>query len=386
MTTIEDPSTQLDELLDKMAEGLQLDDTRYDRMKSAYRAVHEFVLEDPFFKSLVKETYPQGSVKTETANKPYEGNEFDLDTIIQLRPDAGRFGPQEIRKQLERRLREPGSRYRNSLISKSRCVRIKYAGDFHMDVLAASQRNNSCPNTVLVLNKEMQNVDISNPRGHADWFIQQANSVVESLLEKADRKRAIEIERLPNDNFRRKKPLQRAVQLLKRYRDIYFSNDDTFKTSSVILTTIAGQYHRGEPSIFDTMDGIVGRIVSNANFYQSIPGQRIKVLNPVNQLEDFTSKWDTQPEYYNAFIDFASHLNNEWQKFKLQQGVLTESRILKGLFGEDIYNDATSAAMSQISNARASKSLYQIPASGILTSQPVSRSIIKPNTFFGDNA
>ncbi|MCF2501354.1 nucleotidyltransferase domain-containing protein [Dyadobacter chenhuakuii] len=384
MIRLDDPSIQLDDLLDKMAETLQLDDTRYDRMKTSYKAVHEYVLADPFFEHLVLETYSQGSVKTGTANKPYKGNEFDLDTVIQLKPDASRFGVTEIRNQLERRLREPSSRYKDMLESKSRCVRIKYAGDFHMDVLAAPQQSHFCKNTLLVLNKDKHGVDISNPRGHANWFIAKANSLVESLLEKADKIRSIEIERLPNDNFRRKKPLQRATQLLKRYRDIFFERDDTYQTSSVILTTIAGQYYQGEASIFDTMDGIITRIVHDADSLMKIHGGRIKVLNPVNSLEDFTSKWETEPEYYSAFLQFVRNLKNQWEQFKKQQGVLTESRVLKGLFGDELYTQATNASIDEINSRRSAGKLFQTPKTGILSGSFISGGTVKPNTFYGE--
>ena len=384
MTAIDDPSVQLDDVLDKMAESLQLDETRLGRMTSAYTAVHEFVLEDPFFADLVLETYPQGSVKTGTANKPLKGNEFDLDTVIQLKPESARFQVSFIRERLERRLREPGSRYRDMIESKSRCVRIKYSGDFHMDVLAAPQQSYSCKNTLLVLNKDKDGVDISNPRGHADWFMAQVNRVTESLLEKADRTRAIEIERLPKDNFRRKKPLQRATQLLKRYRDVFFAKDDTFQTSSVILATIAGQYYQGESSIYDTMDGIINRIVRDSEVFRALPSGRIKVVNPVNTSEDFTAKWEAEPEHYDAFLAFARNLRSEWSKFKLERGILSESRILKGLFGEDLYIQAANASMDEVSSYRSSKTLYQIPSTGVLSSRAVANGGVKQNTFYGN--
>lgn len=384
MINYDDPTVQLDDQLDKMAESLQLDDTRRERMETAYKAVHQFVMDDPiFFKGLVSEAYAQGSVRIGTTNKPYTGSEFDLDTVIQLRCISARYSPSYILNQLERRLSEPGSRYRDKLDPKSRCIRIRYENDFHMDVLAACQESESCKNTILVANKDSGTIDKSNPRGHADWFIDQANKVIESLLEKADQRMAASLEKLPADNFRRKKPLQRSVQLLKRYRDIFFADDDSYATSSVILTTIAGQYYGGEPSIYTTMDGIISRIVTDANRFQTVVGGRIKVLNPVNLNEDFTSKWDTEPKYYYEFLRFARHLKEEWQKFKHQQGVITESRILKDLFGNDTYNAGSSLRMQEVDVRRSNGQLRQDRTTGILTASVTSSTIIKPNTFYG---
>jgi hypothetical protein len=114
-------------------------------------------------------------------------------------------------------------------------------------------------------------------------------------------------ENLPSNEYDNKKPLQRAVQLIKRYRDIYFQKDDTYKTSSVVLTTIAGQFYNGEESIYLTVENIVNRILLHTRNMS----RRIKVVNPVNAAEDFTDKWEDEPRYYYAFKAFSEHLYKE---------------------------------------------------------------------------
>ncbi len=158
-----------------------------------------------------------------------------------------------------------------------------------MDILPGVQENVFDQNKIKVPDRELGDWVSSNPRGYANWFIGKANLVKESLLEKSMR-----AEKLPADNFKHKKPLQRAVQLIKRYRDLYFQKDDAYKTSSIILTTITGQFYQGEESIFDTVDNIITVIRTKVNQ----PMGRLKILNPVNSAEDFTDKWDSEPEYY----------------------------------------------------------------------------------------
>ena len=170
------------------------------------------------------------------------------------------------------------------------------------------------------------------------------------------------------------------MQLIKRYRDIYFQKDDTYKTSSVILTTIAGEYYQGEDSIFDTVNNIITTIRTHVNQ----PTGRLKILNPVNAEEDFTDKWDDEPEYYEAFKKFASHLYNEWQKLKMQHGVLNEGIVLKGLFGDDIFTKAQTSQSMLIEELRKSKSLAAVRNTGILSSvSSVGAAAVKSNTFFG---
>lgn len=375
MITIENKATQLDDLLDKMAEALQLDDTRYDRMKTSYESVKKWIEEDEiFFKPYNYDVYPHGSVRILTTVKPIGKNEFDLDIAIHLKSNTPHT-PQRIYAELKRCMAAYAQKHGLKVEAKNRCIRLNYAGDFHMDILPGIQENPFDQNKIKVPDRELGDWVSSNPRGYGDWFMGKANLVRESLLEKA-----LRAEKLPADNFKHKKPLQRAVQLIKRYRDMYFQKDDTYKTSSIILTTIAGHFYRGEESIFDTVDNIITTIRTKVNQ----PIGRLKIVNPVNAEEDFTDKWDDEPEYYEAFKKFASHLYNEWQKLKMQNGVLEEGIIMKGLFGDDIFRKAQTSQTARIEALRKSKDLGVTRNTGMLTSaSSVGTATIKSNTFFG---
>jgi len=375
MISIENKATQIDDLLDKMAEAVQLDDTRYDRMKTSYESVKDWIENDEiFFKPYNYDVYPHGSVRILTTVKPFGKDEFDLDIAIHLKSNTPHT-PQRIYAELKRCMEAYAKKHSLKIEAKNRCIRLDYAGDFHMDILPGIQENVFDQNKIKVPDRELGDWVSSNPRGYGNWFMGKANLVKESLLEKS-----LRAEKLPVDNFKHKKPLQRAVQLIKRYRDIYFQKDDTYKTSSIILTTIAGQFYQGEESIFDTVDNIITTIRTKVNQ----PIGRLKVLNPVNAEEDFTDKWDNEPEYYEAFKKFASHLYNEWQKLKMQHGVLNEGITLKGLFGDDIFTKAQRSQTMLIEELRKSKSLAAARNTGILSSvSSVSAAAVKSNTFFG---
>ena len=374
MISIENKATQIDDLLDKMAEAVQLDDTRYDRMITSYESVKNWIEnDDTFFKPFNYDIYPHGSVRTLTTVKPFGKDEFDLDIAIHLKSNTPHT-PQRIYAELKRSMEAYAKKHGLKIEAKNRCIRLDYAGDFHMDILPGIQETAFDQNKIKVPDSELGDWVSSNPRGYGDWFMGKANLVIESLLEKSMR-----AEKLPADNFKHKKPLQRAVQLIKRYRDIYFQNDDSYKTSSIILTTISGLYYQGEDSIFDTVNNIITTIRTNVNQ----PAGRLKILNPVNADEDFTDKWDDDPEYYVAFKRFSSHLYNEWQKLKMQQGVLNEGVILKGLFGDDIFTKAQTSHSMLINELRKSKSLAAARNTGILSSISSTSTGVKSNTFFG---
>ncbi|MDX3917222.1 nucleotidyltransferase [Olivibacter sp. SDN3] len=375
MISLSDKKTQIDDILDKMAENLQLGDSRYDRMKQHYEAVKNWIEKDEkFFKPFAYEVYPHGSVRILTTVKPIGKDEFDLDIALHLKTSHISHTPQKIYIELKRRLMEH-EKYKEILEAKNRCLRLKYHGDFHMDILPGIQEFDWDDDRLCIPDRSLGLWVSSNPRGYAKWFLDKANSVKTSLLEKA-----LQAENIPADNFRYKKPLQRAVQLIKRYRDVYFQKDATYKTSSIILTTIAGQYYDGEDSIFDTVEGIVNRMSENIQYLPD----RIKILNPVNQQEDFTDKWDKEPAFYEAFKNFLHHLYNEWQELKKEHGVLQEGQILKGLFGSDLFINAQRSQVEQLEDFRRQKAIGISRGSGNIVQVGTSSStLIKNNTFYG---
>lgn len=365
-------AAQLDDLLDRMARELQLDKTRRERMLAHYEAVQNWIESDEaFFKPYRYDVYPHGSVRTLTTVKPWGQDEFDLDIVVHLKADWRLHTPQRIYNELKRRLSEH-STYREMIELKNRCVRLNYAGDFHMDILTGIQESIAAPNRLMVPDRKLGTWVSSNPRGYAEWFIARAESVKESLLEKAMR-----AEGLPTDNYDRKKPLQIAVQLLKRYRDMYFQDKPEYRTSSIVLTTIAGLLYEGEESIFDSLAGIVTRARQ-----ASIPTQRLKLLNPVNQHEDFTDKWDDEPQYYVQFLGFIKHINEQLRHLTKNYDVIAEGRIMKGLFGEDTFNNAQQGQTKLLEAMRKKKTL-SVDRKDVMLSGTGTISM-KSNTFYGN--
>lgn len=377
MIPFQDKYVQLDDLLDRMAESLQLDKTRYDLMIQHYEAIKKWIEEDElFFKPFKYELYPHGSVRIRTTVKPIGKDEFDLDIALHLKAQWSNHTPEKIYAELKRRLSEHAV-YNQKMELKNRCIRLNYAGDFHMDILPGIQENEWDEDKLRVPDRQLGYWVSTNPRGYGKWFLDKAATVKVSLLEKA-----LRAENLPSNDYENKKPLQRGVQLIKRYRDIYFQDDDEFKTSSIILTTIAGLYYNSEESIFLTVENIVNKIRQHTLYHT----ERLKVLNPVNAEEDFTDKWENEPRYYQAFKAFCEHLYFQWQELKKENGVITEAVILKDLFGDDLYLRAQTSQTNVIDKARQSDQLGISKKTETISSliAPVIAPI-KSNTFFGSH-
>lgn len=338
---------QREELLARIAQSLQLDETRKKRMEDAYNSIAVLLNNDTtFFKDVDIDVYPQGSTATGTTVKPLRGNEFDLDIVIHIKRHYKYYTPTQIYNALLKILESDG-RYKDKIERKNRCVRLNYSGDFHMDILPGCLVFTIDDNNLKVPDRELKDWSDSNPKDLAKWFLSVANTVKQSML-KTYRHELIElraeIQDLPEDDFYEKTPLQRAVQLVKRYRDIFFENNPDFATSSVVLTTLMGQNYLGESSIYDTIENVIDRI--RMAYSTAISSSlKFKVLNPVNDSEDFTDKWTDK--HYQNFIEFIVNFHNEWQQLK--QGFEKSHVDYIKLFGEGVYKQSLQEQIKQMS-------------------------------------
>ncbi len=329
---------QREELLARIAQNLQLDETRKERMESAYRSISTLLDQDQvFFKDLNIDVYPQGSVLTGTTVRPYKGSEFDLDIVVQINELYSRFTPAEIYNALLKKL-EGNNHYSDKLEKKNRCVRINYANDFHMDILPGCIVLYNDKNVIRIPDRLLRDWAISNPKGFGEWFLARAAAIRhESLLQgyysRMKTELRAQIEDLPKDDLYNKSPLQRAVQLVKRYRDIYFSGDNAeYCTSSIVLTTLMGLNYQGEPSIYETINNVLDRIKLDYNLALK-NRTRFTVSNPVNTQEHFTDSWTN--EHYDHFYRFIESLHKKWNALKDSFEKSCEHYI--ELFDEGIY-------------------------------------------------
>jgi len=377
MYFLNNKTAQIDDLLARAAEKLQLDKTRREKIESSYQAIQEVLDNDQdYFESKNFEIYPQGSVRIGTTVKPFAENEFDLDIVLHIRDNVyEQTDPLKVFNELKRVLLANGN-YKDKVEPKTRCVRLDYAGDYHMDILPGCQHSNHDEDKIVIPDRELKEWLISNPRGYAKWFMGKAESVSQSLLEKA-----YAVEEIPSDDFAAKKPLQRAVQIIKRYRDIFFEESPDFATPSIVLTTLAGQLYQSQESIFETIDNIISQVYGKVNLSRV---NRIKVLNPVDNEEDFTDKWEREPQYYSEFIRFTEALYQNWEKLKQDNGIIEESNILKGLIGENLYSESAKQQALLTEDYRQKGKVFSSSTTGLLGSQKNSDKPVKKNTFFGE--
>lgn len=334
MTDIfKDYQLQREELLARIAQELQLDKTRMERMESAYKAVFDLLKKDEtFFSNLEIEIYVQGSKRIGTTVKPINDEDFDLDTVLHIYDLFSNHSPEQVYNELVRVIENDGY-YKTICEKKRRCVRLNYKSDFHMDILPACMPTHFEKQKIAIPEKRLRDWSSGNPKGFADWFLTIANSVQKPMLKMYSQvllEAKVESEPLPKELYE-KTPLQRAVQLIKRYRDLYYQ-DKKHPVSSIVITTLVAHFYKGENSIFDAIDNVTQGIKNS--YLDAIKSNiRFKVLNPVNPEEDFTDSWTV--ENYSSFYNFILDFHTKWQNLKQSFETGKDDYII--LFGEGIY-------------------------------------------------
>ena len=115
---------------------------------------------------------------------------------------------------------------------------------------------------------------------------------------------AMDAEEIPD--YKVKTPLQRAVQLLKRHRDIYFKDNEN-RPSSIILTTLAAKAYENDESLVDSMD----KIIKGMRSHIEVRGEIYWVPNPVDTSENLAESW-SDCNVHNAFFKWLKKLEQDW--------------------------------------------------------------------------
>lgn len=365
-------SSALDEVLFLICEELQLSPSRYSQAEERYKAVAKLLeLPNSPFTGWYPTIYPQGSMALGTTVHPLSGP-HDLDFVLDLAVSFLHVNPMALLLSLFKFLKGHGT-YSDMVELKNRCVRIVYANEFYMDILPGCRDQSvHSPTCIQVPDREAKGWKPSNPKGYIKFFDQ--SSIVRSRLIKD----AANIP--PQEATREKRPLQLAVQLLKRWRDIFFE-DASLAPISIVLTTLAARNYEGQASVTESLscvlDGIWKEIL-NARQRRS----RIIVLNPSNPQEDLSERWNDRPEAYDAFVNGMANFRHKWNAIVAGNGNVNKS--LEQLFGETVLTVIRKRAEATQEMRKAGRigihrlgGLTSLSSAGVLP--------VRPNTFHGPN-
>ncbi len=322
--------------IEAIATELDVPDSAYETARERYEDLGEWLSEPKKAESAqyAPRVSSQGSFQLGTAIKPLRGGEYDLDITCVLTQGITRTSISQ--QTLKRMLGDDLNKYRQErqiqekLVEKQRCWRLNYqdALAFHLDILPALPQSEAkrqelsarmatagisestatiiAENAIAITDNQhpaysdiTQQWPTSNPKGYSLWFRSRMQLASEFLTQKALVENVATIDELPE--YRWRTPLQQAVQVLKRHRDVMFRNDPDGKPISIIITTLAARAYNGESTLQATLTTILRAMRNLIN--PSTP----RIPNPINPLEDFADKWHT-PQGRAANLEGNFHL------------------------------------------------------------------------------
>lgn len=367
----------INEIYENIAEELNISDSVFENAKRSYKALGEFLennIEYPV------EVYPQGSMNLGTLIKPIgDDDDYDLDAVCKIHNNFD--SPKDLKELVGNALKK-SERYKKMLADEGkRCWTLNYSDDshFHMDILP-SIPNNITDKSIKITHKENNSYKymVSNPEAYADWFDKLQENERRNLYRIKNRQFSNKVEDLRNFGIRT--TLQRAIQILKRHRDIQYANatdeERECKPISIIITTLVGKMYSGNESILDLID----KFCTSYEEYIEIDSNGNYVIpNPVNKNENFADKWKIYPERQEAFFNWVENLKYDLitNNFMIFDDITEKTNYLKKVFGNKTITNVFEKRNSSMSERYIDrKNIATITANKTDTK-------VKEHTFFG---
>lgn len=374
--------------LQKLAENLDISDTMRDKAIDSYTAVGKW-LGDCTDDSAIKIS-PQGSFYLGTVIKPVDDrDEYDIDLVCLLK-DKHSASEYEIKSLVGNRLKEHGT-YAKMIDKKEgkRCWTLHY-DEFHMDILPSAPRDKIYSEPYLtgirLTHKDAPGVyspRYSNPYKYHDWFEQQMRVMV--LLEKSAfaARNQVEISKVPL--YKVKTPLQRAIQLLKRHRDIMYQNAPKVQKDnapiSIIITTLAAHAYNNEASLIEALTSILDNMQNSIE----VRNGEYWVENPSMPEENFAEKWNAEPDKQREFARWLAKAKQEILVAPSKVfGLHNISEAMEHSFGSNIVKKSFSDLGYETKDTRDAGNLFIAGLTGGLTTSATEGSKkVGGHTFFG---
>lgn len=373
-------------LIEDLAKSLEVPVSRYESTDRSYKSLARWLeREKSRFHDVHTDVYVQGSFRLGTAIRPIGAAEhYDLDVVCEFAISKALKTQKALHADLGHELVDYAKDHGMDTPSPwDRCWTLNYADDarFHMDVLpcvpdAQVQRRlrldhavsmDFVEKSVAITDANHQNFDrisdewpASNPNGYATWFYERMKVAFDL------RRRAIALADMKADvseipSFRVKTPLQSAIQILKRHRDVRFSEDKEKRPSSIVITTLAAHAYQQEAdipgallSILDRMDTFIGE--RNGQWW---------IANPSDPRENFADYWNSEPERKAAFDDWLETARTDFRLAAEQDDPQAIVDLLSPRLGRALMDEAVGRSRHQVTDSggaisRLSRSLRRI--------------------------
>jgi hypothetical protein len=115
------------------------------------------------------------------------------------------------------------------------------------------------------------------------------------------------VEDIPD--YKVRTPLQHAIQILKRHRDMMFDDRTDEKPISIILTTLAAHAYQQETTIAAALYSMLQRM----DTFIEDRGGVAWIANPTDPAENFADRWQQHPERKDAFYEWLKQARTDFK-------------------------------------------------------------------------
>lgn len=345
--------------LELLVETLDIPASLYERAVKRHHSLGEWLCRDASrLKQFNPRVSPQGSFRHGTVVRPLvEDAEYDLDNVTTLEMAKSALTQKELKELYGLELRDYARAYGilASPEEKNRCWRLRYADQekFHLDSLPSVAEEEDVIFSLRVRNvpEELARRAIaitdkrhpayakissawltSNPRGFAHWLESRMGPFADARrLDLVARRAYATVEEVPA--YELKTPLQRAIQSLKRHRDVMFADNPEVAPISMILTNLSGQAYAGESDVYLAVRGILSRMLD------FVRDERPYVANPTHPAEDYADKWSKDPRLERNFRLWHAQASRDFEQLPALADASSLKAATKRSFRVDLSDD-----------------------------------------------
>ena len=398
----EDRKKEFSIILEYLAESLDISEAQFKEAESRYQSVGNWLERDG---SIVAEfdpaIYPQGSFRLGTVIKPItEEEKYDIDLVCRLNLTKKQVSQKVLKELVGVEIKSYVSAHnmKNRAKESRRCWTLDYAEgtQFHMDILPSIPESDTIKwmlqswgvpdgiteNAIAITDNTLANYACldedwlkSNPKGYAEWFKERMKIQFETRRMILAKSIAAKAEDVPD--YKVKTTLQRAIQLLKRHRDIMFENDCDDKPISMIITTLAAHAYQNGPDLYDALFTIIKGMPDYILTKEGAPW----IPNPVNPDENFADKWEENPKKELNFKRWLAQVEEDLASAFGEMGIHRVADRLKSAFGDRAVNEAMKSMGDDLRQKRESGLLKMASGTGMLGN--LGATSVRDHTFYG---
>ncbi|MDF1595739.1 MAG: nucleotidyltransferase [Acidimicrobiia bacterium] len=223
-----------------MTNTVNINQTRIDNLDVSVPAIFDALQADSEIGSIVLDYDPQGSWPHGTIIKPADGVEFDADFMLVMdEQEAWAHSPKTYITVVHAALARNGTYKDLVKPPKCRCVRVVYAGDYHVDVVPFVVLSDG---RQVIVNGDGDEWEDTDPAGFTAWMKEKNDTTGGHL--------------------------KRVIRLLKYLRD---HRDSFRRTRSVLLTAMLGERVDAASKIADP------------SYYEDLPTTFFHLITDLNE-------------------------------------------------------------------------------------------------------